>query len=243
MNVSFRLTTTFDKSSTLCRGTFYDDGTYEEKPCDEQDDDFGTKFRANFSPLGNYVFLTHRFACLTKAPYNPVVNASGTVFVVQAQLLNATSDNEASFLGEFTVPPSAPRLKCSEIMGREAKWILSNLHYGASIGQMMAGGGAPPVRFNVSTASLVFDILNTADEFLTHCDASQISSSLDLEGNVLNPNSEFTCPMLYYGDPGFPHGTTRLPTSFPNTTFYFNTVERQLSINQTWECQKDNGDL
>ncbi|KAI3327084.1 hypothetical protein HD806DRAFT_382643 [Xylariaceae sp. AK1471] len=239
MNVSFHLTTTFDKSATWCHGIFYDDGTYEEKSCDKQDSDFGTTFRANFSPLGNYVFLNHRFACLTKAPYNPVVHATGTASTTQAELLNATGDNTASLLGEFTVPPSAPRLKCSEVLGREAKWIVSNLKYSASIGTIQ-GGGVPSA---VSEAVLDFDIFNTANDFLTHCEAIHISSTLDLEDNIIDPNYTFTCPQLYYGDPDYPDGTTRLPSNFPNTTFQFNRRERQISIHQTWECQKDDGDL
>jgi hypothetical protein len=243
MNVSFRLTTTFDKSATWCRGTFYDDGTYEEKPCDDANNDFSTSFRANFSPLSNYVFLNHSFACLTKASYNPVVHAKGTASITQAELLNATGDISVSLLGEFTVPPSAPRLKCSEVLGREAKWVLSNLKYEASIETMRSGGGAPPVPFNVSMGAVDFDILNTANEFLIHCQALQVSGNLDLEDNIIDPNYIFTCPALHYRGDNYPNGSTGLPASFPNTTFEFNKRERLLSIRQTWECRKDDGDV
>ena len=240
MTVSFDLTTTFDKSATHCQGTFLNDGTYELVPCESQDSNFGTDFRATFSGLGDYIFLSHRFACLTKSPYNPVVQATG----IATKNIFGLQNNTASFPGEFTVPPSAPRLGCKDILSREAKWVTTGFQYSASISTVTPPfpGPAPPVPFNLTIASLVFDILNTANDFLVHCAAIRVSSITDLEANIIPPDMSYSCPALDYGDPAYPEGTTRLPPSFPNTTFIFDKQARKLSITQRWEC-KDGDDL
>jgi len=233
MTVSFDLTTTFDKSNTHCQGTFLNNGTYELAPCDSPDSNFGTDFRATFSGLGDYIFLSHRFACLTKSPYNPVVQATGVATKTIAGLQN----NTASFSGQFTVPPSAPRLDCKYILSRKATWVINGLEYAASTGTVTAPfpGPAPPVPYNLTIASLAFDILNTANDFLVHCTALRVSSTTDLEANIIPPEMSYTCPEWYYGD-------ARLPPSFPNTTFTFDRQARKLSITQSWEC-KDEQDL
>ncbi|KAI2622407.1 hypothetical protein GGR54DRAFT_62659 [Hypoxylon sp. NC1633] len=220
---AFRLSTGFDSYSSLCRGQWRGVGTDWQK-CDQQSEDSTAMFRGTES---GYLDITHRFLCerqneSTQGGDIALGIANGTVILDFSQ-------GDLITLNAFIQVAHRKASRACTDASRQPQWIVDDFQYAAEI-WITPGGPFGPGGPTGVIASVVFNLLNKANDFSIYCTAVYVSGSLDINNDtIIDPNRDWPCP--------FPSGSDLIPPEdYPTTSFRFDKAQRGLSLQQKWEC-------
>ncbi|KAI0007035.1 hypothetical protein F4779DRAFT_528537 [Xylariaceae sp. FL0662B] len=233
---SFNLSMPFSNYFSPCSGERSGDSNSGYIPCEVQDENFNAF--VDYSRNG-YLGLNHTFICdrgdnetdrfaMAIATGDGRLNI-GLIDTPEGHYTGTAGDNLT-----LTVYPEVahrkPSKACLEASLHSPEWKVQDFKYSSHFID------SAPFSFGGSVANINYDLLNTANDFLINCQA--VGDSADMyadDDRLIDPNVDWPCPISYRDDL-FP------PEAYPKTSFKFDRSRNELSIEQSWECEDENGD-
>lgn len=109
------------------------------------------------------------------------------------------------------------------------EWEVRDFKFGARV---QAGN---PWVIGTTVASIDYDLYNGAIHYLINCQGVNNSIAVFPDNpDLINPKTRFPCPINYRDD-------LIPPEAYPKTEFKFDRRSNEVSIEQQWDCEDDDG--
>ncbi|KAK6953769.1 hypothetical protein Daesc_003731 [Daldinia eschscholtzii] len=245
---SFELQANFSGYAAPCHGTRKGDASSSGwTSCDNDDEDDDNaesnppRFAAYFDFSSNdYIGINHTFVCdrgeVETDPHNRLANAVATgdgrlqiglVDTPEGHFTGTEGDN-LTIAAYMKVAHRLPKPDCAAAFDF-AEWEVRDFKFGA---QVQAGN---PWIIGSTVASVDYDLYNEAIEYLINCHGVNDSvAAFPNNPDLINPDARFPCPINYRDD-------LMPPEAYPETGFKFNRRSNEISIEQKWDCEDDDG--
>ncbi|KAI2605610.1 hypothetical protein GGR54DRAFT_633453 [Hypoxylon sp. NC1633] len=235
---TFELEAEYSGYASACRGQRSGDTSSGWMYCDVRDDDAFLSARFDFSK-NDYLTVYHTYMCdRGEAETDPRNRLANVIATGNRRLLLSLVDTpEGPYTGtegdNCTIPAypqiahRLPKADCGAA-STSAEWELRDFAYNAAVIRNPEGLG--------TTSAFIFsDLYNTANEYLISCQASNSSTfGLANDPTLLDPAARWPCPGSTRNDL-FP------PEAYPTTGIRFNRSSNEITIEQDWVCEDENG--
>ncbi|KAI2776263.1 hypothetical protein F4815DRAFT_449433 [Daldinia loculata] len=218
---SFELQANFSGYAAPCHGTRKGDDNSGWTLCDgDKDNTEDPRFAVSFDFSSNdYLGVNHTYICdrgdTETDPHNRLANVLATG---DGRLQIGLVDTPE---GHFTGTEGGQH--------DHRSWEVRDFKFGARV---QAGN---PWVIGTTVASIDYDLYNGAIHYLINCQGVNNSIAVFPDNpDLINPKTRFPCPINYRDD-------LIPPEAYPKTEFKFDRRSNEVSIEQQWDCEDDDG--
>ncbi|KAF3065907.1 hypothetical protein GL218_09250 [Daldinia childiae] len=239
---TFELQANFSGYAAPCHGTRKGDDNSGWTSCDgDKDNTSDPRFAVSFDFSSNdYLSVNHTYICdrgdTETDPHNRLANVLATgdgrlqiglVDTPEGHFTGTEGDN-MTIAAYPEVAHRLPKADCAAAYDF-SEWEVREFKFGA---RMQAGN---PWIIGTTVASINYDLYNAAIDYLINCQGVNDSvAAFPNNPDLINPKTRFPCPINYRDD-------LIPPEAYPKTGFKFDRRSNEVSIEQQWDCEDDDG--